>query len=314
MTGPASSVRVKDLPAQQAELLQRVHQLAVDGAQRSRALRSVGADPAASARLLGELAQIDRQRELTEIQARSSGVAPDWVEQARQTGRAGHAWNEQQRLRTPARHQGSRKSIKRVSEDHRQLTEMAAVIVAREHLLHAHGITSEPEPAAAQQLRRNMEALRTRASHTATAIGMNDGTRARTFTVSDEHLKQRVEHYLHYPLGDLNAPWRSHATPAIAASVRRSLASLRRGQRGTAPPGTEPSTAQPVAANELIERARNLLPNAGIDPADTGQAIEAAITAALGEQIVHDDPAAELDAPGSDSIPAPAHPDAGPDP
>ncbi|WP_435592150.1 hypothetical protein [Nocardia sp. bgisy118] len=313
MSGPNADTRVGDLPREHAVLLREIHHLAAESARLRHTMHTDRLSAADSAGVLDQLGHLDRERELTEIAARSQGIPPSWVEHARQAGQTGRAWTDEQLLRAPTRQQAGRRTVKRVIADAAQLVDMAAITAAREHLLTLHGIASEPEPAAAQQLRRNMDALWTRATRTAAAIGMSGRERARAFTITDEHLQQRTEQYLHYGLDELNAEWRNHASPAVAASVRRSLSSLRRDARTTSS-STSELDADLSKPAELRSRARAVLGEAvAMDQAESGQATEAAIAAALPDQL-----ASDLDAdPGFDGGEQPttteAHRDAGPD-
>ncbi|MFF0528690.1 hypothetical protein ACFYT3_09885 [Nocardia amikacinitolerans] len=310
MSGPNTELRVRDLPPEHATLLREIHRFAAEGA----GLRNTMHSAADSATVVDQLGQLDRQRELAEIAARSQAIPPGWVAQARQAGQTGRAWTGEQLLRNPTRQQTGRRTVKRVIADTAQLVDMAAITAAREHLLTLHGFTSEPEPAAAQQLRRNMDALWTRATHTAAAIGMSGRARARAFTITDERLQQRIERYLHDGFDEFNAEWRNRASPAVAASVRRSLSSLRRDARtARTPSGPELDADLPKPA-ELTERARAVLGEAvAADHGESGTATEAAIAAAMPVHLASDlDIDASLD--GGEASTTEAYRDAGPDP
>ncbi|MEV0027906.1 hypothetical protein [Nocardia sp. NPDC050793] len=314
MSAPNTDTRVGDLPREQAALLRTIHHLAAEGARLRHTMNTTTSSAADHARALTQLGNLDRDRELTEIAARNQGLPPTWVEQARQAGQTGRAWTDEQLLRTPPRQQTGRRTVKRVTADIRQLVDMAALTAAREHLLTAQGFTSEPEPAAAQQLRRTMEALWTRAVHTAAAIGMNERERTRAFTLTDQ-VEQRTEQYLLYGLDELNAEWRSHTNPEIAASVRRSLSSLRRDARTTVttsiPDLIDAYLPKPA---ELRARARAALGEAvAVNHAESGDATEAAIAAAMPDHLASDldtDPNLDGEEPNSTE----AYRDAGPDP
>ncbi|MEU2258119.1 hypothetical protein ABZ540_33655 [Nocardia xishanensis] len=315
MSGPNSGTRVGDLPHEHTALLREIHYLAAESARLRQTTDTASLSVTDHARALTQLERLDRERELTEIAARSQGIPPSWVAQARQAGRAGRAWTDEQRLRAAPRQQTGRRTVKRVVADARQLVDMAALTAAREHRLTAHGFTSEPEPAAAQQLRRNMEALWTRAVRTAAAIEMSGRERARAFTITDEQLQQRTEQYLHYGLDELNAEWRSHANPAVAASVRRSLSSLRRETRTIATPSTPELDADLPKPAQLTDRARAALgETVAADHTDTGTATEAAIAAAMPAQLAYDLDTNTSPDVGEQPTTTEAYRDAGPDP
>lgn len=312
MTGAPSAVRVGDLPRQQAAFLLRIHQLAAAGTALRQNMRATH-DPADRTQLLDELGQIDRQRELTEIQARSNAVPAPWVTQAREAGRTGRAWSDDNQLRVLPHHPGRRRSSTRVAEDIRQLTDMAVTLVVGDHRLIPSGHdTAALHTAAAHQLRRNMDALWTRAVRTAAAIGMSRKERNRAFSISDDRIKHRVDHFLTSHLDDIESRWRTYIDPTIAASVRRSLMNLRRSERETPPPRPEHDATLPPTSTALIERARAALNELTHQPA-TGRAIDTAITAALPDQ-THTHSPTDTDVEAIDHLMDWPFPDTGPGP
>ncbi|MEV6657272.1 hypothetical protein [Nocardia fluminea] len=100
-------------------------------------------------------------------------------------------------------------------------------------------------------------------------------------TVTDAHLADRLAAHSPLAVDDLSALWRDLATPAVAASVRSSLASLRR--TNTAPTAAEAGLVVPPTRQELFTRARLQLIDATTadDPLTTGQRIENAVHLAL---------------------------------
>ncbi|MFI1239873.1 hypothetical protein [Nocardia salmonicida] len=133
----------------------------------------------------------------------------------------------------------------------------------------------------AHHLRRNMDAIRTRIIHTAAAIRMSPAQRVRAVTVTDAHLADRLAAHRPLAVDDLTALWRDLATPAVAASVRSSLASLRRTTRP--PAGDEPGLLMPPTTQELLTRASHQLidPTTADDPSIAGHRIETAVLLAL---------------------------------
>jgi len=307
MTRPNPPIRVRDLPPDHATLLDRIHQLATDGARLRRAVRTAAPVADSSASLIAQLNDIDRDRSLTEIQARHIGIPAEWVDQARDAGQAGDGWCGDHVLASP-RVPARRRSSQRVAADTRQLADMASISVVREHRLHAAGGLAEPDPAAAMQLRRNMHALWTRARLTAEATAMNDHDRAGIFGEAITEVDRRVVGYSHDLLDDLDTRWRSHTAPAIADGVRRSLKSLRRSSASTAEQGGR----EPPTPKTLLERARCAL-QAAENTVDSGDEIATAVTAAISETTTrswNDD----LEAPAADSDTIAASRDSGPDP
>ncbi|MFE9328217.1 hypothetical protein ACIHDR_43480 [Nocardia sp. NPDC052278] len=205
MTSPGPAPRVRDIAAEQARMLHRIHQLAAQAARLRHNTQSAAADTTTRIDILAQINALDRARDLTEIQARAHGLPRSWVDLARRIGQTDGTWTDEQLLPTP-HPKPKRRSIVRVIADTTQLTDMAAITVAREHLLATNGVTGEPEPAAAQQVRRNMQALWTRAAATATSIGMGRTQRARTLHTAVGDLEHRLGHYLQYRLEDLDPP------------------------------------------------------------------------------------------------------------
>ncbi|MBF6125531.1 hypothetical protein [Nocardia brasiliensis] len=207
---------------------------------------------------LEDLRVLDRTRDMIEIRARATGIPDTWIAHARRMGHTGQPWSGDHRLpRTPHRLRAGRPHQTR--EDMAQMTEMAALFVVREHQLTTPDGTVEPDPAAADQFRRNLRALRTRALLTADAIEIGSRSRAQVFTVSDQHLAGHIAEYVHYSLPDLHAVFYDHASPSTAASVRRSLKQLRRVHPALDTATTDPGRAQPPDLATLIERARDAL-------------------------------------------------------
>lgn len=307
-------LRVRDLAADQAALLRQIHQLAAEGTRLQQNMQATVTDAAARTETLAQIAAVDRDRDLTEIRARAQGMPRSWVDLARHVGHAGGAWTDEQLLPTPRRVTG-RRTFGRVGADTAQLADMAAIAVTREHLLATTGADGEPEPAAAQQVRRNMEAIWTRATTTATSIGMGRQQRARTFQTATADIEQRVERYVQFSVADLDALWRNYTTPGIAADMRRSLNSLRRTDRGADNSTTD--TEQPPTPTALIERARHAVSATIADRSETGcgtgATINAAITDTLSDTMTCSWDSA-TDVAGDETAAVEAYLDAGPDP
>ncbi|MER7450378.1 hypothetical protein ABTW96_08825 [Nocardia beijingensis] len=279
MTRPRTSTRSGDIPPDHAALLRRIHQLAADATHLRTTLHTADTEVTATTSVFEQINTIDRQRALAEIQARNRGMPADWVEVVRRLAESGRPWSDDHLLPTP-RPAPRRRNTSRVAEDLHQLTDMAAITIARQHLLGIATADAEPDPAAAQQLRRNMEALWTRAERTATTIDLDAEACTRAFATATRDLAQRVEGYLHYSRDDLDTHWRSYTSPAIADRVRRSLKSLRRIDRDIT---TDAGDAErPPTPKVLIERARDALDTAiGRRPA--GSQIDTAIADAMPE-------------------------------
>ncbi|MEU4648665.1 MULTISPECIES: hypothetical protein [Nocardia] len=271
MSSPSAGPRlVSDLPAAQAESLTLIHDLA----RRAGVVR--GRQQHAP-----ELVRLDHDRSIAEITAASRGVPAVWINQAREYGTANRVWRPTTVLRDPPKNNVIRRGFGRVVADTNRLVDMATVSVLRHQHLQRAWIESEPEPAVAHQLRRNMDAIRTRIIHTAAAIGMSPAQRSRAVTVTDAHLADRLATHSRLAVDDMSALWRDLATPAVAASVRSSLASLRRTT--TPPTAAEPGLVMPPTTQELLTRAHQQLidPTTADDPSTTGHRIENAVHLAL---------------------------------
>ncbi|WP_433678318.1 hypothetical protein [Nocardia sp. CA-119907] len=314
MTTPGSGTRSGDIAPEQAALLARIHQLAANATRLRQTNHTTGPRTTPSTQLLERIAAIDRDRDLTEIAARAQGVPANWVDLARRLGHTGRAWSDDQLLPTPRSVTG-RRSARRVLDDTRELAEMAAITVVREHLLSTAGITGEPDPVAAQQFRRNMQALWTRAAATATSIRMDRTERADAFEAATRDVDTHVERYRHLSLDDLDAQWRTYTTPTIADGVRRSLKSLRRTDRTATSSSRDAEIEQPPTPDALLERARRTLDTTSTEHTRAGAEIDAAVTDAIPGVPTHGwDTSTDV----RDSEPASAqhqaHPEAGPDP
>ncbi|WP_378741213.1 hypothetical protein [Nocardia brasiliensis] len=286
MTGPPPALRVRDLPAEQAKILGRIHELASQARYLGRIAHNGYLGAVQDNDEFIRLREVDRDRKLTEARAYGNGIPPSWVEHARQLGHTGQDWTPEQRL-PPAHTPPRRRTASRVVDDTRQMTEMAAVHAVREHLLAATTGSPALDPAAAHQFSRNLEALWTRAARTADAVGIPGRDREEIFTVSDEEFRDRVSDFLRYSPGDLDMVWRRHAAESIASSVRRSLKNLRRANAGNDITTPDPAARQPPDPASLIERAHHVLHTLLSEQLDTGADIDAAIIDATLDDTVH---------------------------
>ncbi|MGW5440560.1 hypothetical protein [Nocardia asteroides] len=272
MTRPRPARVVAELPIQHAELLAVVHGLALRVAVARR-------DSGYSA----QLEALERERGVAEIVATSHGIPVVWVAQARETGATEQEWRPDTILRQAPHQANLRRSARRVAADTVRLADMAATAAVREHLLTQAGYPGQPDPVATEQLHRNMHALRTRITATAEAITMKPGQLRRSTTITDTDLAHRVRNLLEQRPDDIEVRWRDFTTPQIAASVRSSLASLRR-HTDTTTTLSRPGAADPV---DLISRARAAM-NIAVEAsgASPGAAIDRAVASALPDRAV----------------------------
>ncbi|WP_043661463.1 hypothetical protein [Nocardia thailandica] len=161
---------------------------------------------------------------------------------------------------------------------------MAATAAVRQHLLAQSGYPGRPDPVADEQLHRNMNALRTRITTTAEAIGMKPAQFRRATTITDADLAQRVQALSVQNPDDVEVRWRDYTSPHIAASVRSSLANLRRTANASCRL-PEPTPFDPATLLRRAQEALALLsPTSGTAP---GAEIEHAVVAALPEPFLH---------------------------
>lgn len=199
MTRPPPVHVVADLPATQAELLAVVHGLARRVAL---ARRETGYS--------AQLEALERERSVAEIVATSHGVPAVWVAQARDTGTSEKDWRPDTVLRQLPRLASARRSAQRVSTDTARLADMAATAAVRQHFLAESGYPGRPDPVADEQLHRNMNALRTRITATAGAIGMKPAQFRRATTITDAELAQRVQALSVQNPDDVEVRWRDY--------------------------------------------------------------------------------------------------------
>ncbi|MFI6041938.1 hypothetical protein ACIA8C_09905 [Nocardia sp. NPDC051321] len=320
MSEPQARLRVRDLPVEQAGMLDRIHALAARATELQEVARERAGDTTAVTAVLQQLRLTDRDRAMTEIRARATGMPDSWIDDVRRLGRTGQPFTGDLRLPPSGRAPGPRSSGRALDDMH-LMTEMAAVLVTREHLLAIYAATAEPDPVAAEQFRRNMQALWTRASRTADAIAMSARVRARTFHVRDTILHEQVNEFWNYSPDELAVVWDRHAAPSVASSVRRSLGNLRRAHPGRDFSTANPDVDQPPKPALLIERAREAVHLVQVrhymhtilsEQPDTGRVIDTAIAdATLADAVELDNPMPDSGPGQSATTAAPAH---GPDP
>ncbi|MBB5916856.1 hypothetical protein BJY24_005768 [Nocardia transvalensis] len=298
--------RAGSIRPEQAALLREVQQLAAEGARLRDAMYEASSDLTEMARILHDANAVDRRRILAEVTARSAGVPAAWVDHVREHGQLGHPWDDQQLLPTPPPDR-RRRSERRVADDTRQLTDMAAISVVRDHLHVAAGITTEPEPVAAEQFGRNMAALTARSLRVARAVGLTDSERVALWERTDRDWSHEIAPYLHhYGRGDIDSLWRAHADPAIAAGVSKAMTRWAK-TNSKYPRPAEPSHEHlPPPPTYLISQARHaldtLLATGHHHDASISTAVDVALPPAARDW--QPDPAAAPDpAPGRDTDP-----------
>ncbi|MGW4368069.1 hypothetical protein ACWEKT_20740 [Nocardia takedensis] len=280
-------MRVRDIPADHAEGLRRIHELATESARlRQRTTTAAGS---VSQRLgrQREVEQTDRARGLLEISARSNGVPAEWVDLARRRGFSRQPWTPAQLLPPPAPSPLARRNRHRVASDTHLLADMAAVSAVRGHLMSQHRISTDPHSTGEHQFRRNTQALWQRAVVTADAIGMSTSQRQRIAATATADLDQRLSVYRVLSLEDLDTLWHAYTGTAFGDSARRPL--TKAPARDTTTPPVLP------APEDWLDHIRSRLSSAA--PADPDVEIAAAVTAAVPD---HDLPTDHDPAPQPD--------------
>ncbi|MBF6094996.1 hypothetical protein [Nocardia cyriacigeorgica] len=264
MSTPKRGPRLRELPAAQADALRALYDHTVT------VTRLRATTPTSPAGVHPHLDVAERERALAEIAARSTGLPEIWIQHTRHLAGTGQPWHlDHHPPPAPAR-RPQRRTRTRVNDDLERLREMAVLIAVREH--------RDPSAQAAgasqvggQQLRRNMNALRTRALATAAAIGLD----LEHLAISAAQLAHTCTQLLAAADADLDALWHTHTRDTIAADVRNSLRNLRRHH-----PNLHLDDAAIARPSQLIARAHTLIATSGADP--DGRAMENAITAAVG--------------------------------
>ncbi|WP_157978721.1 hypothetical protein [Nocardia aurea] len=268
-------LRVRDIPARQAQALQEIHHLAAESSR----LRNAASAPKASDRdRLEQINALERDRGLLEIRTRAAGMPASWVDVARRLGVSRQPWSDAQVL-PPQRATMTRRNGSRVALDTHVLVDMAAVEVVHAHKYQHHRMTADPDSAEAHQFRRNMTALWQRAVVTANAIDMDPNQRGRLIDTAKTDLTRRVSIYRDYSLDDIDTLWHPYTSGRLGDEVRSSL--RKHPDRNNLGPNAvdEPILPSP---QQWREHARTSLDSGGI--AEPGDRIAAAVAAAVTEQ------------------------------
>ncbi|WP_216916750.1 hypothetical protein [Nocardia noduli] len=270
-------LRVRDIPAPQAEALREIHHLASESSRLRNAASAPGASERDRLERLDEINALDRDRGLLEIRTRADGVPASWVDVARRLGVTRQPWTDAQVL-PPQRATMTRRNGSRVALDTHVLVDMAAVEVVRAHKYRHHRMTADPESAEAHQFRRNMSALWQRAVVTANAIDMDPSHRARLIETAKSDLSRRVSAYRDYSLDDIDTLWHPYTSGRLGDEVRSTL--RKHPDRNTLGPnaGEDPILPSP---RQWLDHARTSLDSDSA--AEPGDRIAAAVAAASAE-------------------------------
>ncbi|MEU2042680.1 hypothetical protein [Nocardia niwae] len=208
--------------------------------------------------MLTHIEGFTQQRKRAETSAHSIGVPAQWIKRAHEWGRAGQEWSDEQRLPKPARPRG-RRIRSRLTDDTRQLNDMAVIAAVRTHRLTIAGIEREPAPTAARQFRANMQALWACAARAADALRMTRQEPGSPWELTDADLRQLVSRYADVPLSSLDEAWRRYAVPYIAEKAHNSLAEMHRTLHTTTVPSSAVDWEEPPRPDALITRAQDAL-------------------------------------------------------
>ncbi|WP_216917766.1 hypothetical protein [Nocardia noduli] len=267
MSAAPVPVRVRDIAADHAEGLRRVHELAAEGTRRRHLLNTAGLSVSDRREQQQQIDRVDRERGLLEITVRGNGVPAAWVDVARRLGFSQQPWTPGQILPPPPPATPRRGDRHRVVSDTHLLADMAAVAAVREHLLAHHQIRVDPNSPAEDQFRRNMHTLWQRAVVTATALGMSTGQRERISATATAGFDQRLSVYRDLSLDDLDTLWHAYTGAAFGDTARRRL---------TKTPARDPTDATFPAPTDWLERARARLSSPLA--ADIAAAVATAVT------------------------------------
>ncbi len=270
VSGVPTPVRVRDIPADHAQGLRRIHELAAESARLHHLQNTAGASVTERLGRQQQIDQADRERGLLEITVRGNGVPTEWVDLARRLGFSRQPWTPAQILPPPSPVTPARGNRNRVASDTHLLADMAAVSAVRQHLLTHHQISIDPNSVAEHQFRRNMQTLWQRAVVTAAAIGMPTSQRERITDAAAAGLDQRLSIYRDLTLDDLDTLWHAYTGAAFGDTARRKL---------TKAPERDTTNAAFPAPTDWLEQARTGLSSTlPTDPADD---IAAAVAAAV---------------------------------
>lgn len=277
MTPVPMPQRVRDIRADYADGLRRVHQLAAEGTRLHRVLDAVVLLPADRRELSQRSTTVDRERALLEITLRGNGVPAAWIDVARRLGSSQQPWSPDQIL-PPVRTEPGRRSRIRVAADTHLVVDMAAVSVVREHLLSHHRSTADPDSAAAVQFRRNMGAVWQRSVVTAHTINLDQTELRRVTDAATADLTRRISLYRDLSLDDIQTLWDGYTGGALADTYRKSIVA-------NTPSGHQLSAALPTPQHWL-EQARVDLGGgrSAVDNHSIDQAIAAAISGQTPQQ------------------------------
>ncbi|MRH92945.1 hypothetical protein GFY24_36945 [Nocardia sp. SYP-A9097] len=271
----------RNIAAEHLELMQQIQQLALESGQLLARMYEPGLNMPPAQNIITRINELDRERDLTEIQARASGVPPEWIDRVRTLGQRGFLWRPDQSLPDLAPTEG-RRPVQRVAEDIERLKDMAAVDVAYFHQRAADPALRQPESAAGDQFWRNMTAVWMRAGRTAAAIGMNAHERTKLWTVTPGEWERRVHRYLNDHDGnDLRSRWHGYADNTIAADARKSLNSLRRAGRH----GPDiPLPDMPLSPDQMLAQAHAAAKTQPESSIRQGDLLASAVDAALPDE------------------------------
>lgn len=211
-----ASVRIDDLNPVWSHAILKINHLADKAAQRAHLDLLTGGEQE-------EIAKLNLARLAIEADAMAANVPYDWIEQARVLGSVGVRLGPDARVPAPWIDHRIRLA-RSISTDAARLTAMASA-----HIVRAYRTAAAPSPdmgeasrADVDQLWRNMDAIRTRAAHTADAIGADDDERRVLWHVPPRRWRTVVAAHLKADAAALEARWSVYTDPHIASEVDRS--------------------------------------------------------------------------------------------
>ncbi|MFE9575295.1 hypothetical protein ACFYO1_02830 [Nocardia sp. NPDC006044] len=190
------------------------------------------------------LADLDWSRDRLEHDVAGT-VPPDWVSYAREVGEHGIRLSAEELLPAPWIDHRAR-LVRSIGADIDRLTNMAAACVVRVHRRGEAGVVEET--ASADQVGRNLVAIRTSAARTAEAIGA-DAEECRQWwdQPPSQQWRAAVEAHLNCDPTAFDRRWSVYTDPAIDAHVDAYLHNLPLYAELARPPGTPPGSGLALA-------------------------------------------------------------------
>ncbi|WP_433664648.1 hypothetical protein ACQPW1_22410 [Nocardia sp. CA-128927] len=186
-------------------------------------------------------------RRRLEYKAAADGIPRTWIDYAGDLGHMGVALSPDHRLPTPWIDHRAR-LVRSIRADVNRLTTMASACVVRAYRTGVTGLPTEPWTFGedADQLLRNMRAIRTSAARTAQAIGAEDDERRQWWHISQVRWQALIALHMSTEIAALNRWWSVYTDPEIRSHVRGFVRNLPLYAELTSPTGSRAHTCTGV--------------------------------------------------------------------